>query len=162
MKQQKFELDYEVYDDINELSDPDATLLKEARSVTKQAYAPYSNFHVGAAARMENGKIVVGTNQENASYPVGICAERVLLGSAANLYPDLAIESIAVSYDSKHVKSDHPISPCGMCRQALLEFENRMNKPVRLILGGMKGKIFVIKSVSQMLPFAFTSAELSE
>jgi len=160
MKHQKFELDYEVYDDIRELDERDQALLKEARSTTKQAYAPYSNFHVAAAARMENGKMVVGTNQENASYPVGICAERVLLGSAANLYPGIAIESIAVTYESAAVTSDHPISPCGMCRQTLLEFENRMKKPVRLILGGMSGKIYVIKSASQLLPFAFTSEEL--
>ena len=160
MKQQKFELDYEVYNDISELKESDASLLKEARSFTKQAYAPYSNFHVAAVARMENGKIVIGTNQENASYPVGICAERVLLGSAANLYPGLAIETVAVTYNSEKIKSDHPISPCGMCRQALLEFENRLKKPVRLILGGMSGKIYVIKSASQLLPFAFTSEEL--
>jgi cytidine deaminase len=162
MNEKKFEFEYEVYNDISELNETDATLLKEARSVTKQAYAPYSNFHVGAVARMENGKTVVGTNQENASYPVGICAERVLLGSAANLYPGAAIESMAISYNSEQVKSDHPISPCGMCRQALLEFENRLKKPLRLILGGMQGKIFVIRSASQLLPFAFTSKELGE
>ena len=92
--------------------------------MTEQAYAPYSNFHVGAVAKLENGEIVAGTNQENASYPVGICAERVLLGSAATLHPDVAIESIAISYNSEKVKSDHPISPCGMCRQSLLEYEN--------------------------------------
>ena len=160
MNEKKFEFEYEVYNDITELNETDASLLKEARSVTKQAYAPYSNFHVAAVAKMKNGKTVVGTNQENASYPVGICAERVLLGSAANLYPGEAIESIAISYDSEHVKSDHPISPCGMCRQTLLEFENRIKKPIRLILGGMEGKVYVIKSASQLLPFAFTSDEL--
>jgi cytidine deaminase len=83
MKEQKFEFEYEVYNGINELKKEDAELLDRARAVTKQAYAPYSNFFVGAAARLINDKIVVGTNQENASYPVGICAERVLLGSAA-------------------------------------------------------------------------------
>ena len=92
MKEKKFEISYQVYDDINELSEKDAWLLNEARAVTEQAYAPYSNFHVGAVAMLENGEVVTGTNQENASYPVGICAERVLLGNAATLYPQVKIE----------------------------------------------------------------------
>src|ERR1043165_1322457 len=117
MKENKFEFSYEVYNDISELDERDAWLLTEARSITEQAYAPYSKFHVGAVAILENGKIVAGTNQENASYPVGICAERVLLGSAATLHPNVAIESLAISYDGDDVKSNHPISPCGMCRQ---------------------------------------------
>jgi cytidine deaminase len=134
--------------------------LTAARNVTEKSYAPYSNFHVGAAAKMMNGEIVSGSNQENASFPVGICAERVLLGSAASNYPGIAIETMAISYQSKLVKSDHPISPCGMCRQALQEFESRVRKPIRLILGGMKGKIFVIKSAGLLLPLAFTNEEL--
>ncbi len=107
-----------------------------------------------------NGEIVIGTNQENASYPVGICAERVLLGNAATLFPNTGIDTIAISYDSKEVKSDHPISPCGMCRQALLEYETRTHKSIRLILAGQEGKIYVVKTVGYLLPFAFTSGEL--
>ena len=122
MQGKKFEFEYEVYNTIDELPEKDAWLLREARAVTEQAYAPYSNFHVGAVGIMENGEIVAGTNQENASYPVGICAERVLLGNAATLYPKINIDTIAISYNSEEVKSDHPISPCGMCRQALLYF----------------------------------------
>lgn len=160
MKEKKFEISYQVYDDINELSEKDAWLLNEARAVTEQAYAPYSNFHVGAVAMLENGEVVAGTNQENASYPVGICAERVLLGNAATLYPQVKIETIAISYNSEEVKSDHPISPCGMCRQALLEYETRLKKPIRLIMGGMEGKVHIIKTASLLLPFAFTSEEL--
>ena len=160
MKEKKFEISYQVYDDINELSEKDAWLLNEARAVTEQAYAPYSNFHVGAVAMLENGEVVAGTNQENASYPVGICAERVLLGNATTLYPQVKIETIAISYNSEEVKSDHPISPCGMCRQALLEYETRLKKPIRLIMGGMEGKVHIIKTASLLLPFAFTSEEL--
>jgi cytidine deaminase len=160
MKEQKFEFQYEIYKDINELSEKDAWLLAEAKAVTEQAYAPYSKFHVGAVAMLVNGQIVAGTNQENASYPVGICAERVLLGNAATLYPKINIETIAISYNSEEIKSDHPISPCGMCRQALLEYETRLKKPIRLVLGGMEGKIHIIKSASLLLPFAFTSSEL--
>jgi cytidine deaminase len=160
MTAKKFEFEYDVYEDISQLTEEDAWLLREARAVTDQAYAPYSNFHVGAVAILENGEIVAGTNQENASYPVGICAERVLLGSVATLHAHVPIKSLAISYNSEEIKSDHPISPCGMCRQALLEYESRLKKPIRLILGGMEGKIFIINSSSQLLPFAFTSSEL--
>jgi len=160
MKEKKIEFDYEVYDDFSELQEEDAWLLNEARAVTEQAYAPYSNFHVGAVAMMANGQVVAGTNQENASYPVGICAERVLLGTVATLHPNIPVKSIAISFNSEEVKSDHPISPCGMCRQALLEYETRMKGPIRLILGGMEGKIYIIKTASLLLPFAFTSNEL--
>jgi cytidine deaminase len=160
MKKQKFEFSFEVYDSIDELDEHDRDLLITARNATEKSYAPYSNFHVGAAAKMANGEIVSGSNQENVSFPVGICAERVLLGSASSYHPGVPIETMAVSYQSKFVYSDHPISPCGMCRQALQEFESRVRKPIRLILGGMKGKIFVIDSASVLLPLAFTSEEL--
>lgn len=155
--EKKFEFEYEVYNDISELKKDDVELLIRARAVTKQAYAPYSNFFVGTVAKMTTGQTVAGTNQENASYPVGICAERVLLGTAATLYPGISIDTMAISYDSKKVKSDHPISPCGMCRQALLEYETRTGKPIRLILAGQEGKIYIVKKVSFLLPFAFTS-----
>jgi cytidine deaminase len=160
MKESKFEFSYEVYEDISGLNEQDAWLLTEARTVTENAYAPYSNFHVGAVAMLENGEVVAGTNQENASYPVGICAERVLLGSIATMHPHVPVTSIAISYSSDEVKSDHPISPCGMCRQALLEYETRTAKPIRLILSGQEGKVFVIKTASNLLPFAFTKNEL--
>lgn len=160
MKQNKVEFSYTVYDDSSQLPADDSALLAKAREVTGQAYAPYSNFYVGAAALLDNGAVLTGTNQENASYPVGTCAERVLLGSLAMLQPGIPVKSMAISYNSQSVKSDHPISPCGMCRQALLEYENRLEKPIRLILGGMEGKVFVIESASQLLPFAFTSKEL--
>lgn len=164
MSHKKYEFEYEVFDDIKELNEKDAWLLREARAVTENAYAPYSEFHVGAVAMLENGEVVAGTNQENASYPVGICAERVLLGNAATLYKGVPIETMAISYISKSerepVKSDHPISPCGMCRQSLLEYETRTKKTIRLILSGQEGKVFVIKTASMLLPFAFTSDEL--
>ena len=159
MTKKKIEFDYEVFDDISQLAEEDAWLLNEARAVTEQAYAPYSNFHVGAVAILENGEIVAGTNQENASYPVGICAERVLLGSVATLHAHVPIKSLAISYNSEEVKSDHPISPCGMCRQYLQESEQRIGT-IRLILGGMSGKVYIISSASQLLPLAFTGEEL--
>lgn len=160
MMEKKLEFAYEEYENSGELSEQDAWLLNEARSVTDQAYAPYSNFHVGAVAMLANGEVVAGTNQENASYPVGTCAERVLLGTAATLHTNVPITTMAISYSSNEVKSDHPISPCGMCRQALLEYESRLKQPIRLILGGMEGKIYIIRSAGLLLPFAFTKSEL--
>lgn len=160
MAEKKVEFSYEELNDSSELNDADQQLLTKARLVTNQAYAPYSNFHVGAVAKMENGETVSGTNQENASYPVGICAERVLLGSAASLFPNIPITTMAISYNSKEIKSDHPISPCGMCRQALVEYETRTQKPIRIILSGQEGKVFIITTASNLLPFAFTKSEL--
>jgi cytidine deaminase len=162
MKESKFEFTYEVYDDINELKHEDADLLKRARTVSAHAYAPYSSFFVGAVAKTINGDIVTGTNQENASFPVGICAERSLLASAAALFPGAAIDTMAISYENKTQggTSDKPISPCGMCRQALQEYEVRGNRPMRLILGGQSGRVFIVKAASQLLPFAFTPDEL--
>lgn len=160
MKENKFEFNYKVYDSLFELPEEQQWLLNEAREVTDNAYAPYSNFQVGAVAKLTNGQIVAGSNQENASFPVGLCAERVLLASAASLFPKVPIDTIAVSYKSEHHKSDHPISPCGICRQSLQEFESRVNHPVQLILGGMEGPVFVIDSASRLLPLAFTSEEL--
>ena len=161
MKENKIEISYKVFDDINELTKEDAWLLNEARDVTKQAYAPYSNFYVGAAAKLVNGEIVAGTNQENASYPVGLCAERVLLASASTLYPGVAIDTMAISYQSGNGNSNQPIAPCGMCRQSLQEYEIRVKKPIRLILGGLEGKIFVFEKASQLLPLGFTSDDMS-
>ena len=161
MKTDAYSFSYNVYNSIDELEKADAQLLKKAIEVTSKAYAPYSHFHVGAVARTTSGEYIHGTNQENASYPVGICAERVLLASASSIFPDVPIESIAVSYQSRTMNSDHPIAPCGMCRQSLQEYEARMKHPIRLILGGSEGKIFVIPSVSYLLPFSFTGNELN-
>lgn len=155
-----YSFSFEVVDDSSQLKEQDAYLLNEARAVTAMAYAPYSKFNVGAAALLANGEIIKGTNQENASYPVGICAERVLLGTAATMYPDVAVVAMAISFNTASEKSNHPISPCGMCRQSLLEYETRFHQPIRLIMGGMEGKVQVVESAKQMLPFAFTSYEL--
>jgi cytidine deaminase len=160
MKSHQFQFEYQVVHEASELNGSDNALLAEARNATKRAYAPYSRFYVGAAALLSNGQTVTGTNQENASYPVGICAERVLLGTVANMFPDASISTLAISYRSEELKSDHPISPCGMCRQALLEYEGRQHGPMRLLLAGQEGPVFVITTVKSLLPLAFTSEEL--
>jgi len=160
MKENKFEFNYKVFESIDELPEDLRWLLNEARQVTENAYAPYSNFQVGAVARLLNGEVVSGSNQENASFPAGLCAERVLLASASSLFPKIPIQTMAVSYKSENVKSDHPISPCGICRQTLQEYEERVDHPVQLILGGMTGPVYVIDTASRLLPLAFTSEEL--
>ncbi len=160
MNKEEYCFSYEVYDSVEELNEQDANLVKEARKVTASAYAPYSNFNVGAIAKMANGKFVAGTNQENASYPVGLCAERVLLSSAATLYPNIAIDTIAISYNNNNGDSDHPISPCGICRQTLVEYEERIKQPIRLILSGMEGKVYIVQRSSLLLPLSFGSVDL--
>ncbi|MBK7435097.1 MAG: cytidine deaminase [Chitinophagaceae bacterium] len=160
MKQDNYNFAFDVYDSSDELDSQDAWLLREARGVTESAYAPYSNFNVGAVAKLANGEIVAGTNQENASYPVGLCAERVLLSSAATLYPNVAIETMAISYNNINGVSDHPISPCGICRQSLSEYEERMKTPIRLILSGMEGRVIIIAKSSLLLPLSFGSDDL--
>ncbi len=153
-------IEFEQYNDITELQPNDVALLDIARKVTADAYAPYSHFHVGAAARLVNGSIVTGTNQENASYPVGICAERVLLSAVTSQHKDFAIDTIAVSYDHIGGDSGHPVAPCGMCRQSLVEFETRTGRPIRLILSGQKGNVLIVLQANQLLPLAFLKNEL--
>jgi cytidine deaminase len=160
MNKESYQFTYEVYNSVEELNEQDAWLLNEAREVTSAAYAPYSNFNVGAIAKLVNGEIVAGTNQENASYPVGLCAERVLLSSAATLYPNVAIDTIAISYNNMNGQSNSPISPCGICRQSLVEYEERMKLPIRLILSGLEGKVFIIQKSGLLLPLSFGSVDL--
>jgi len=156
----EYKFSYEVLENDAMLKAEDRALLLKARSVTVEAYAPYSGFFVGAAALLANGQIVTGTNQENASFPVGICAERVLLSAVTSLHKDIAIHTIAISYKKKFGESDSPISPCGICRQSLVEFENRFKSPVRLILSGQQGKVFILGSASFLLPLSFGSKDL--
>jgi cytidine deaminase len=160
MNKQEYQFKYEVYDSISDLTKEDAWLLSEAREVTKHAYAPYSHFQVGAIARLDNGEIVAGSNQENASFPVGLCAERVLLASAASLFPKVPIKTIAISYHNDNGQSNHPISPCGICRQSLLEYESRVKNPIRLILSGMEGEVYIIERAGMLLPLSFTAEDL--
>jgi cytidine deaminase len=160
MNKQQYSFDFEVYESIDQLTAEDAALLRSAQEASGIAYAPYSNFHVGAVARLANGEQIRGTNQENASYPVGLCAERVLLSAASAIYPGIAIDTIAISYESVNVNSNRPISPCGICRQTLVEYENHLKQPIRLILGGMTGKVFVIPKASMLLPFGFSGEDM--
>ena len=159
-KKETYTFSFSLYESSDELDQQDAFLLGEARSVTQYAYAPYSNFNVGAAARLVNGEFVSGTNQENASYPAGLCAERVLLSTASSLFPGIAIETMAISYHNLNGKNDKPASPCGICRQTITEFQQRTGHQIRLILSGMEGQVQIIDSAEQLLPFCFGSDDL--
>ncbi len=152
---QKFEFEYDQLADDSALGTEDLELLKAARKATQNAYAPYSNFLVGAAARLSNDQIIIGANQESASFPVGVCAERALLNSVGSQFPSLTINTMAISYQPVGKDSKEPISPCGMCRQSLLDFENRYGASIKIILAGMQGQVMVISSASNLLPFGF-------
>jgi cytidine deaminase len=160
MKLRQFDFEYEEYSSAEELNSDDILLLNKAKHAIENAYAPYSNFKVASAARLINGSIITATNQENASFPAGICAERNLLAVASSLYPSTAIETITITYKNENGANNHPISPCGICRQSLLEYEERMKHPIRLILSGIAGKIFIVNSAKSLLPLSFTSNDL--
>jgi cytidine deaminase len=164
MQKRKIEFEFQEYAGIDELAPADAALLREAMKATGNAFADFSNFKVGAAARVKDEReIYIGSNQENASYPVGICAERALLAAVASKFgTKKIIETMAISYDNGNTgkKSNQPISPCGMCRQALLQYEDNSSHSIRLILSGKEGKIFILNTAKHLLPLAFTGEEL--
>jgi cytidine deaminase len=160
MEKKEIGLVYEEYLSDRELTVADAGLLERAREATADAYAPYSRFRVGAAAKMANGEVITGSNQENASFPAGICAERTLLSVAASRFPGVPIDTLAISYANEQGPSDRPITPCGICRQSLQEMEQRTGRPIRLVLGGMEGRILILPQAGRLLPLAFTADEL--
>jgi cytidine deaminase len=154
MKIQK-EISIEEIESEEQLSSEDAELLNLARKSTEFAYAPYSRFYVGAALKLENGKIITGNNQENMAYPSGLCAERVAVFSAASNNKGLKITTIAITAKSDKFNVSKPVYPCGGCRQVLAEYEKRQGSDIRLILSGNTGKIAIVSSVKSLLPFMF-------
>lgn len=162
MKREKISIEYEVYAAAGMLPEKDQLLLEAAFKATGHAYAPYSRFYVAAAVYGPEGEILTGTNQENVSFPVGICAERVLLSAlscSANLP---SVQTMAIGYTSPRVASNQPLCPCGMCRQALAEYEQRQQAPIRLVLGGATGPVHVFATVRDLLPFAFEAEALTQ
>jgi cytidine deaminase len=149
----------QILPDRQALNPDDAHLLDAAVEATGHAYAPYSKFRVGAAVRLSDGSIITGSNQENASFPAGICAERVALSAASAVAPGKAVIALALTYINESGAGQHPISPCGICRQSLAEYEQRFEQPIRLILGGTSGEIFIFQKATDLLPFAFNSQE---
>jgi cytidine deaminase len=138
----------------------DIELMRAAHATSHNAYAPYSNFYVGAALLMENGEVCVGNNQENAAYPSGICAERVAIFSASALHPNLGIKKIAVVAHSNQFVINKPITPCGSCRQVLAEYEKKFNQDIKVLMMGETGKVYEVASVKEILPLMFTADDL--
>lgn len=150
----------EEYESLNELEANDSALLIAAQQSLEKAYAPYSQFRVGAAAMLQNGTIILGNNQENVAYPSGLCAERVAIFAAGAQFPDQKVVAMAVVATSKRFEVDYPVTPCGACRQALAEYESRHDNEIRLIMSGAAGKILVAPSVGTLLPLVFNEAGL--
>ncbi|MDH6534956.1 cytidine deaminase [Parabacteroides sp. 52] len=157
MKEVKIEISVSVRI-VEELTTAEKALMDKAIEVARNAYAPYSRFHVGAALRLANGQIITGSNQENAASPSGLCAERVALFYAGAQYPDVPVCEIAIVALVNGVLQDH-ISPCGGCRQVLLETEERGKSPLRILLCG-KDKVQTLSSANDLLPLSFGQNDL--
>jgi len=160
MKKIKIESFLEVYPSKKELPETIFSLMQSAIEARDKAYAPYSNFTVGAAILLDNGEVVVGSNQENASYPSGLCAERTAIYYAGAKYPGVAILSIAISAKSRVKPTLKPIPPCGACRQAIAEYEIKQNTPIAIYFMGQEGEVVKSDSLENLLPLLFTSKYL--
>lgn len=147
------------YTSVKELDETDQELIEKSLQAAKTAYAPYSNFKVGAAILLGNGKIIIGNNQENAAYPSGLCAERVALFHANSIYPNTKVKAIAISALNKGIRTNMPVPPCGSCRQALIESEIRFKQPIKIILVGTK-KVQIVENSKTLLPLSFSDQHL--
>ncbi|MBO4281970.1 MAG: cytidine deaminase [Bacteroidales bacterium] len=156
MKQQSH-ITYETFPDWEALSPEERQLLQEALTAAGKAYAPYSGFAVGACVRLEDGTLVRGNNQENASYPQGLCAERVALFAASAIHPGKRITGIALVAPA----SPTPLSPCGGCRQVLLEYEQRQQSPIPVLMGSVNGPVLRVAQAADLLPFCFSKENLT-
>jgi cytidine deaminase len=150
----------QVYDDIRELSPEIQNLMSSAVEVRKNAYAPYSKFNVGAALLLDNTEVVIGSNQENASYPSGLCAERTAIYYAGAKYPRAKILKMAITASSQNQVTDKPIPPCGACRQAIAEYEIKQDQPIELYFMGAEGKVIKSSSLANLLPLLFDNSVL--
>ncbi|MBC7407208.1 MAG: cytidine deaminase [Arcicella sp.] len=146
---------FSVFENFEYLPMDIQNLMEQAIAVRKNAYAPYSKFKVGAALFLDNGKIVLGSNQENAAYPSGLCAERVAVFQAGAVYPDVKILKMAITAASETNKTVAPIPPCGACRQAIAEYEIKQETPIEIYFMGETGSIYKSDSLRNLLPFMF-------
>ncbi|HRH70373.1 MAG: cytidine deaminase [Flavobacteriales bacterium] len=153
-------VEYTVHPNVAAMSADDQELVKAAHAAALRAYAPYSKFKVGAALRASDGRVITGSNQENASFPAGICAERTALHAAMAQDPGTVITTMAVIVPQ--VTGERPVSPCGICRQALLEQEARQDRePLRLLMAVENGPVFELRSASALLPLSFDASFLN-
>ncbi len=144
---------------VDDLSEEERKLVEKACEATKNSYAPYSKFNVGAAVLLKNGKIITGANQENAAFPSGLCAERTAIFAAQANYPDQPITVLAIAARDANGLRAKPVTPCGSCRQVVLEVEERYKQPVEILLYGRSG-IYRIKSIKDLLPLSFADSDM--
>ncbi len=159
MTQNTFSFSFQILD-FEELNPKDQDLLEQARKASYRAYSPYSQYRVGAALLLENGTIVTGNNQENAAYPSGLCAERTAFFWAKSQFPDLKIVSLALSAKPSNEKKFVSVTPCGSCRQVMLEYEITQNQAIKLFLEGENGTVKLIENVASLLPLCFSNKDL--
>lgn len=153
MKEQLHQISYFIFQSTDELDEQERILIQYAMKAMQKAYAPYSGFHVGAALRFDDGTIISGNNQENAAYPSGLCAERVALFHAGSQFPEKIITHIAVV--ARPSAKNTVVTPCGACRQVMIESQRRQQQPIRIILASPEGNGMIFSSVESILPFAF-------
>ena len=147
---------YYELENMESLPSDEQELIRVSREMCSQAYAPYSAFYVGAAVLLENGSVVKGSNQENGAYPSGLCAERVAAFAASAMFPGMPMQKMAISARSNRIKIESPVSPCGACRQVLLEYELAQRQPMKILLSTEKGSIIIIEKIQDLLPLAFS------
>lgn len=155
MKEISITSTFTVFDSISELPIDVISLMENAIEIRKTAYAPYSHFRVGVALELDNNEIVLGTNQENAAYPSGLCAERVAIFSAGALYPNAKITRMVISATSDQNPTLTPIPPCGACRQSISEYEIKQNQPIQIYFMGESGSVYKSDSLKNLLPLLF-------
>ena len=160
MKKITISTDLEVYENEAELDGDVQKLLKQAVEARENSYSPYSKFKVGAAILLENGEVVTGSNQENASYPAGLCAERTAIFYAGAKYPKTKILKMALTARSENHLVEVPTPPCGSCRQAIAEYEVKQDLPIEIFFMGEKGKVVKANSISDLLPLIFDNSYL--
>ncbi|WP_406684854.1 cytidine deaminase [Seonamhaeicola sp. MEBiC1930] len=160
MKEIKIESTFFVYNCLEDLPKDVLLLMKEANLARKNAYAPYSKFKVGAAILLDNKEIVTGNNQENASYPSGLCAERTAIYYAGSQFPEAKVLKIAIVAGSQKKLTNKPVPPCGACRQAIAEYEINQNTPIEIYFMGETGKVVKSNSLANLLPLVFDKSEL--
>ncbi|MGB5462796.1 MAG: cytidine deaminase [Aureibaculum sp.] len=155
MKKLQLTTEYTLFEKMEELSPQDQELMKLAIQTRKTAYSPYSKFSVGTSILLDNGSVVIGSNQENAAYPSGLCAERVAIFSANAQYPKNTILKLAISASSSRKKVKEPVAPCGACRQSIAEYEVKQNSPIEIFFMGETGSIIKVNSLKDLLPLGF-------
>ncbi|MEN2489196.1 cytidine deaminase [Flavobacterium sp. B11] len=155
MKEINITASFTIFDNLNELPAEIQDLMNQAVEIRKKAYAPYSKFKVGAALLLDNGKVILGSNQENAAYPSGLCAERTAIFYAGSAYPEAKILKMAITAASDTNQTTAPIPPCGSCRQSIAEYEIKQDTPIEIYFMGEIGEIYKSSSLKNLLPLMF-------